>query len=99
MAANTMENPAQADTGLIYAHGVAERKELRGFTTVRDMAGPTFGTKAAIDGGVVAGPRLHPSSSLLSQTTGAATSERATQGQPQAATGRPASRRSASSPS
>jgi hypothetical protein len=34
------------------------------------MAGPTFGIKAAIDGGVAAGPRLHPSSALLSQTTG-----------------------------
>ena len=34
------------------------------------MASPILGIKAAIDSGVVAGPRLHPSSALLSQTTG-----------------------------
>jgi hypothetical protein len=35
----------------MYANTVAEAKRtlLRGFTTVRDMAGPTFGIKEAIE--------------------------------------------------
>lgn len=72
VAANTMENLEQADPGLMYAHTVAEaqRTIMRGFTTVRDMAGPTFGIKAAIDAGVVPGPRVYPSGALISQTAG-----------------------------
>ena len=31
---------------------------MRGFTTVRDLGGPTFGLKTAIDEGVVKGPRI-----------------------------------------
>src|SRR5215470_2112949 len=38
---------------------------LRGFTTVRDMGGPTFGLKRAIDEGIVAGPTLVVSFVLL----------------------------------
>lgn len=72
MAPNTMEDIEQADTGLMYANAVAEarRTVLRGFTTVRDMAGPTFGLKAAIDAGVIPGPRVYPSGALVSQTSG-----------------------------
>ena len=33
---------------------------MRGFTTVRDMGGPVFGLKQAIDAGDVAGPRIYP---------------------------------------
>jgi imidazolonepropionase-like amidohydrolase len=72
MAANTLEDLQQADPGLMYANTVAEahRTVLRGFTTVRDMAGPTFGIKAAIDAGVIPGPRVYPSGALISQTAG-----------------------------
>lgn len=72
MATNTMADLEAADTGLMYANTVAEaqRTVLRGFTTVRDMAGPTFGIKAAIDAGVVPGPRVYPSGALISQTSG-----------------------------
>lgn len=42
----------------------------RGFTTVRDVGGPAFGLKAAIDRGVVEGPRIFPSGAMLSQTSG-----------------------------
>ena len=42
----------------------------RGFTTVRDVGGPAFGLKAAIDRGVVAGPRIFPSGAIISQTSG-----------------------------
>ena len=33
---------------------------MRGFTTVRDMGGPAFGLKRAIDEGLVAGPASIP---------------------------------------
>jgi imidazolonepropionase-like amidohydrolase len=43
---------------------------MRGFTTVRDVGGPVFGLKLAIDRGVVAGPRIFPSGAMISQTSG-----------------------------
>jgi len=42
----------------------------RGFTTVRDVGGPAFGLQAAVDRGVVAGPRIFPAGAILSQTSG-----------------------------
>ena len=33
---------------------------MRGFTTVRDLGGPAFGLKRAIDEGIVPGPRIYP---------------------------------------
>jgi imidazolonepropionase-like amidohydrolase len=71
-APNTMANMEAADTGLMYANAVAEaeRTLMRGFTTVRDTGGPTFGLKLAIDGGAIPGPRVYPSGALISQTAG-----------------------------
>ena len=43
---------------------------LRGFTTVRDAAGADYGLARAIDGGLIAGPRLFYSGHALSQTGG-----------------------------
>jgi imidazolonepropionase-like amidohydrolase len=43
---------------------------LRGFTTVRDMGGPTFGLKRAIDDGIIAGPRIFPSGAMITITSG-----------------------------
>lgn len=43
---------------------------MRGFTTVRDVGGPVFGLKMAIDRGVVQGPRIFPSGAMISQTSG-----------------------------
>ena len=48
----------------------AQNTLLRGFTSVRDLAGPSFSLKKAIDGGVVNGPRIWPSSAMISQTNG-----------------------------
>ncbi len=42
----------------------------RGFTTVRDVGGPAFGLKLAIDAGAVEGPRIFPSGAMISQTSG-----------------------------
>ncbi|MGV2864842.1 amidohydrolase family protein [Achromobacter sp. AGC39] len=43
---------------------------MRGFTTVRDMGGPAFGLKRAIDEALIPGPRIYPSGAFLSQTSG-----------------------------
>jgi imidazolonepropionase-like amidohydrolase len=43
---------------------------LRGFTTVRDMGGPAFGLKRAIDEGVLPGPRIYPSGAVITITSG-----------------------------
>jgi imidazolonepropionase-like amidohydrolase len=43
---------------------------MRGFTTVRDMGGPAFGLKRAIDEGVIAGPRIYPSGAVITVTGG-----------------------------
>jgi imidazolonepropionase-like amidohydrolase len=42
----------------------------RGFTTVRDVGGPSFALKRAIDEGHVDGPRFFPSGAMISQTSG-----------------------------
>src|SRR5215831_8602333 len=43
---------------------------MRGFTTVRDVGGPTFGLKRAIDEHTVAGPRIFPSGAVITVTSG-----------------------------
>jgi imidazolonepropionase-like amidohydrolase len=57
-----------------YANLVAgdEAKDtlLRGFTTVRDLGGPSFGLKQAIDEGVIAGPRIYPCGAIITVTSG-----------------------------
>lgn len=61
-----------ADVGYLYlvAGREAARTLRRGFTTVRDVGGPAFALKRAIDAGVVAGPRIYPSGAMISQTAG-----------------------------
>jgi imidazolonepropionase-like amidohydrolase len=43
---------------------------MRGFTTVRDVAGGVFGVKKAIDEGYFPGPRIYSSGAAISMTTG-----------------------------
>ena len=61
-----------ADVGYItlVAADEARKTLMRGFTSVRDMAGPAFSLKRAIDQGVVQGPRIWPSGAMISQTGG-----------------------------
>jgi imidazolonepropionase-like amidohydrolase len=61
-----------ADWNYIHTLAVleAEATLLRGFTTIRDMGGPTFGLKRAIDEGLIPGPRIYPSGAFISQTSG-----------------------------
>lgn len=67
--------PSQAifgNLGFNYLSAGAEATDtlMRGFTTVRDMGGPSFGLKQAIDAGVLPGPRIYPSGAVITVTSG-----------------------------
>jgi imidazolonepropionase-like amidohydrolase len=72
MAALPIMQLLTADVGLITleAAAEAERTLMRGFTSIRDLAGPSFSLKRAIDSGLNAGPRIWPSGAMISQTSG-----------------------------
>jgi imidazolonepropionase-like amidohydrolase len=55
---------------LLLAARQAQATLMRGFTTIRDLGGPVFGLKRAIDEGVMIGPRIYPSGAFISQTSG-----------------------------
>jgi len=61
-----------ADLGYIFlaASAEAERTLMRGFTTIRDLGGPSFPLKQAIDDGLVTGPRIYPSGAMITPTGG-----------------------------
>src|SRR5262245_39817938 len=67
--------PAQAIGGDVGYNNIVAGAEatdtlLRGFTAVRDVGGPAFGLKQAIDEGVIAGPRIFPSGAVITITRG-----------------------------
>ena len=67
--------PAEAIAGDIGFNNLAAGAEatdtlMRGFTTVRDVGGPIFGLKRAIDLGIVPGPRIYPSGAMITITGG-----------------------------
>jgi imidazolonepropionase-like amidohydrolase len=66
--------PAQSfgDVGYVNLVAAAEATDtlMRGFTTVRDVGGPVFGLKTAIDEGIVNGPRIYPSGAVITVTSG-----------------------------
>ena len=70
--ANTMFDMMLASQSQLVASTLARAKDtlLRGFTTVRDMAGDTAGIKNVIDGDPALGPRIYPSQAAISQTAG-----------------------------
>ncbi|THK36462.1 amidohydrolase family protein [Ensifer sp. MPMI2T] len=43
---------------------------MQGFTTARDVGGPVFALKRAIDDGTIIGPRIWPAGAMISQTSG-----------------------------
>jgi imidazolonepropionase-like amidohydrolase len=68
-------DPAQMIVGDVGYNNIAAGVEatdtlMRGFTTVRDVGGPVFGLKRAIDSGLIAGPRIFPSGALITVTSG-----------------------------
>jgi imidazolonepropionase-like amidohydrolase len=61
-----------SDVGYLNLIAGAEATDtlMRGFTTVRDVGGPAFGLKRAIDEGVVVGPRIYPCGAMITVTGG-----------------------------
>lgn len=72
MAGTSQPVLLSADIGYLnlMAAQQAEATLMRGFTSVRDLGGPVFGLKRAIDEGAVAGPRIYPCGAMISQTSG-----------------------------
>jgi imidazolonepropionase-like amidohydrolase len=68
----TIDELKKSDDSYIALRAADEAKKMlyRGFTTVRDTAGATFGLKRAIDEGLVEGPRIFPCGAAISQTAG-----------------------------
>lgn len=61
-----------ADVGFvnIAAAKAANDMLMRGFTSIRDLGGPSLGLKRAIDLGLATGLRIWPSGAMISQTGG-----------------------------
>jgi imidazolonepropionase-like amidohydrolase len=72
LAAMPMQAALTADIGYInlVAAKEAQATLLRGFTSIRDLGGPSFGLKRGIDQGLYPGPRIYPSGAMISQTAG-----------------------------
>jgi imidazolonepropionase-like amidohydrolase len=68
----TPEQAIVGDLGFttLLAGAEATATLMRGFTSVRDLGGPSFGLKQAIDAGLVAGPRIWPSGAMITVTSG-----------------------------
>jgi imidazolonepropionase-like amidohydrolase len=68
----TLAQAIEGDVGYLnlLAGVEAEATLMRGFTTVRDLGGPSFGLKRAIDEGVLPGPRIYPSGAMITITGG-----------------------------
>jgi imidazolonepropionase-like amidohydrolase len=73
-AALARVTPAQSFGDVTYnslqAGAEATDTLMRGFTTIRDLGGPVFGLKTAIDEGIVKGPRIYPSGAVITVTSG-----------------------------
>lgn len=72
MASIPMPLLLTGDTGYLNFLAAQEARDtlMRGFTSVRDLSGPAFGLKKAVDEGLVMGPRIWPSGAMISQTGG-----------------------------
>ena len=72
MLARTTPAEAMGDPGYnnLVAGEEATDTLMRGFTAVRDVGGPAFGLKRAIDEGIVKGPRIYPSGAMITVTSG-----------------------------
>jgi imidazolonepropionase-like amidohydrolase len=72
LVAPDMTTAMTSDLGFLtlLAADVARQTLMQGFTTVRDMGGPSFSLKRASDRGLVEGPRIFPSGAMISQSGG-----------------------------
>ena len=71
-ASGKMASFFTADPSLAYYHAAREAQALlmRGFTSIRDLAGGVYGLRQAIDQGILNGPRMWVSGASISQTGG-----------------------------
>jgi imidazolonepropionase-like amidohydrolase len=71
-AAPSMGQLLEGDLGYLTLLAAAEARAtlMRGFTSVRDLGGPSFALKRAIDEGRVVGPRIYPSGAMITITGG-----------------------------
>jgi imidazolonepropionase-like amidohydrolase len=72
LAASTLSQMQNGEVGAAFIRAGVEAGNvlLRGFTSVRDFGGPSFGLKQTIDDGIIPGPRIWPSGPMISQTAG-----------------------------
>src|SRR5499427_8173714 len=72
MARPSVAQLLNGDVGHLYLVAGAEANDtlMRGFTTIRDLGGPSFGLKQAIDEDTIIGPRIFPSGAMITITSG-----------------------------
>ncbi|MEN9684490.1 MAG: hypothetical protein RLZZ28_276 [Bacteroidota bacterium] len=72
MSGSTLAQMQEGDIGAAFIRAGVEAGNIlfRGYTSIRDLGGPSFGVKQTIDAGVIAGPRIWPSGPMISQTAG-----------------------------
>jgi imidazolonepropionase-like amidohydrolase len=72
LAGSTLSQMQNGEVGAAFIRAGAEAGNVlnRGFTSVRDFGGPSFGLKQTIDDGVIPGPRIWSSGPMISQTAG-----------------------------
>ncbi len=72
MVRSTPAQMLSSDLGFTTLQAGAEATAtlMRGFTSVRDMGGPAFALKQAIDDGLLPGPRIYPSGAVITITGG-----------------------------
>lgn len=72
LANSTLSQMQNEEIGAAFIRAGVEAGNVlnRGFTSVRDFGGPSFGLKQTIDAGVITGPRIWSSGPMISQTAG-----------------------------
>jgi imidazolonepropionase-like amidohydrolase len=72
MVRSTPAQMLSSDVGytMLQAGAEATATLMRGFTSVRDMGGPAFAVKRAIDDEVMPGPRIYPSGAVITISGG-----------------------------
>jgi imidazolonepropionase-like amidohydrolase len=72
LSGSTLQQMQEGEISLAYIRAGVEAGNilLRGFTSIRDLGGPSFGVKNAIDERSIPGPRIWPSGAMISQTSG-----------------------------
>jgi len=72
LSASTLSQMQNGEVGAAFIRAGVEAGNIlqRGFTSIRDLGGPIFGVKKAIDDGSIPGPRIWPSGPMISQTAG-----------------------------